>query len=110
VGYQRPEIRRHVAAIRTYIESRAPRLPNALVLAFDDRVRFEPHRGRPKGNLRAGEGGRYGTLVVPLDPHVPDYDKPAWVVDGQQRMTAFQDADRLLEPFPVCVVGFMAAT
>jgi len=111
LGYQRPEIRRHVAAIRTYLESEAPRLPNALVVAFDKRVRFEP-TGNPTGNLSAGEGGRPGILVVPTDPAAADHEKPGWVVDGQQRMTALQDADpeRLSGPFPVCVVAFVAAS
>ena len=49
LGYQRPAIRRHVAAIRSYLESESPRLPNALVLAFDERVRFQTSRGRPGG-------------------------------------------------------------
>lgn len=112
LGYQRPEIRYHVDAIRRYLESDAPCLPNALVLAFDERVWFEPVRGRPRGNLRPGEGGRFGTLIVPLDPDEPDHMKPAWIVDGQQRITALQEADpeRLERPFPVCVVAFIAAT
>lgn len=109
LGYQRPEIRRHVAAIRSYLESDAARLPNALVLAFDPRVRFEPSEGS-LGNLNPGEGGHPGELVVPLDPGQAEHEKPGWVVDGQQRMTALQDADpeRLGGPFPVCVVAFVA--
>lgn len=109
LGYQRPEIRRHVAAIRDYLESDAPRLPNALVVAFDESVRFEPS-GVLTGNLGPGAGGTPGTLVVPADPSTPDHLKPGWVVDGQQRMMAIQDADRLTGPFPVCVVAFVAAT
>jgi DGQHR domain-containing protein len=112
LGYQRPEIRRHVAAIRAYLESSAPRLPNALVVAFDERVTFEPSRGGGAGNLARGEGGQFGVLVVPSDPKIPDHQKPGWVVDGQQRMTALQDAapEFLSGPFPVCVVAFVAAS
>lgn len=112
LGYQRPEIRRHVAAIRAYLESDAPRLPNALVVAFDERVRFEEAPTPPPHTLGAGEGGRLGTLVVPAPPDVPDHEKPGWVVDGQQRMMALQDADpdRLAGPFLVCVVAFVAAS
>src|SRR3954451_10330528 len=40
-GYQRPEVLSHIAEIRDYIESESPMIPNALVIAFDHRVRFE---------------------------------------------------------------------
>src|SRR6266511_3981851 len=42
-GYQRPEVLSHIAAIRRYLESEDPMIPNALVVAFDSRVRFEPN-------------------------------------------------------------------
>src|SRR5690242_12029555 len=44
-GYQRPEILSHIASIRRYLESGSPMIPNALVIAFDKRVRFEPQPG-----------------------------------------------------------------
>ena len=109
LGYQRPEIRRHVAAIRAYLESGAPRLPNALVVAFGAGVWFEPAAARFSGNLPRGEAGRFGVLFVPADPATPDHEKAGWVVDGQQRMTALLDADpERLGTFPVCVVAFVA--
>ena len=37
-GYQRPAVLSHISAIRKYIESDSPMLPNALVIAFDKRV------------------------------------------------------------------------
>ena len=43
-GYQRPEVLSHIAAIRKYLESDDPMIPNAIVIAFDKRVRFEPAR------------------------------------------------------------------
>ena len=43
-GYQRPEVLSHIAAIRKYLESDDPMIPNALVIAFDKRVIFEPSR------------------------------------------------------------------
>ena len=46
-GYQRPEVLSHINSIRRYIESDAPMIPNALVVAFDKRVRFEPYAGVP---------------------------------------------------------------
>src|SRR2546423_11692575 len=44
-GYQRPEVLSHIAEIRNYLESASPMIPNAIVVAFDDRVRFESARG-----------------------------------------------------------------
>lgn len=41
-GYQRPAVTSHIAEIRAYLESDAPLVPNAIVIAFDKRVRFEP--------------------------------------------------------------------
>ena len=38
-GYQRPEVLAHIAAIRSYLESETPMIPNAIVVAFDSRVR-----------------------------------------------------------------------
>src|SRR6184192_1092289 len=43
VGYQRPEVLSHIAEIRAYLESDNPIVPNALVVAFDPVVRFEPY-------------------------------------------------------------------
>src|SRR5688500_8610221 len=40
-GYQRPEVLSHIAEIRNYLDSEAPMIPNAIVIAFDSRVRFE---------------------------------------------------------------------
>ena len=94
-GYQRPEVLAHIAAIRRYIESDAPMIPNALVVAFDKRVRFEPLTGV------SGTGyARPGTLLIPADEHAADEDKPGWIVDGQQRSAAIRDAR--IESFPVC--------
>ena len=45
-GYQRPEVLTHIKAIRRYLESEGAMLPNAVVLAFDERVTFEPAIGR----------------------------------------------------------------
>ena len=53
-GYQRPEVLTHIAAIRRYIESEAPMIPNALVIAFDKRVTFTPLSGAPRTGYRRG--------------------------------------------------------
>src|SRR5690348_3833509 len=46
-GYQRPAVLSHINAIRRYIESDSPMIPNALVVAFDKRVQFESLTGAP---------------------------------------------------------------
>ena len=50
-GYQRAESVAHIRTIRRYLETADAVLPNALVVAFDSRVRFEPvgHRSRRRG-------------------------------------------------------------
>jgi len=102
-GYQRPENLTHVAAIRRYIDTDdSPILPNAIVIAFDQRVRFEPVI--PAGgddNLYA----RHGHLIIPVDPFLDDADKPGFIVDGQQRCAAIRDAQT--ESFPIAVSAFI---
>ena len=97
LGYQRPEVRSHIAEIRRYLESPSPMIPNAIVVAFDSRVRFEAFENAPKG---------HGTLIVPVTDSTLDADRAAWVVDGQQRLAAIREA--AVSQFPVCVIGFIA--
>jgi DGQHR domain-containing protein len=96
-GYQRPEVLSHINAIRAYIESEAPMIPNGIVVAFDARVRFEPDARRKTRD----SGCRGGTLVIPLD----EEDRPGWIVDGQQRAAAIRDAR--VERFPIFVNAFI---
>lgn len=95
-GYQRPEVLSHIAEIRNYLESEAPMLPNAIVVAFDSRVEFRPLRGK-----RIGDGPWHGHLIVPVNVET----KPGWIVDGQQRAAAIRDAR--LDAFPIFVTGFI---
>jgi DGQHR domain-containing protein len=97
-GYQRPEALKHVKAIRRYLESPGALMPNALVVAFDPRVTFQPAK-----NVRARESCRVGNLIVPLVGE--DEEKPGWLVDGQQRSAALRDAE--VESFPVPMVAFI---
>ncbi|SFL60683.1 DGQHR domain-containing protein DpdB [Streptomyces pini] len=103
-GYQRPEVLSHIRGIRRYLESDNAMLPNALVLALDDTVRFETTARRSKGVYYSVPG----ELVIPVDESLPDEDKAALIVDGQQRSAAIRDAD--LAEFPVAAVGFIADT
>lgn len=101
-GYQRPEVLSHIRQIRTYLESEDPLLPNAIVIAFDERVTFDPADVQP-----VGQGfTRMGDLVVPIDQQLADEAKPGWIVDGQQRCAALREAD--VPTFPVCVTAFIA--
>src|SRR3954471_10019269 len=62
LGYQRPEVLSHIKAIRRYLESDGAMLPNAVVLAFDERVTFEAIR------THIGPGySTLGELVIPVD-------------------------------------------
>jgi DGQHR domain-containing protein len=99
-GYQRPEVLAHIASIRRYIESDAPMLPNALVVAFDKRVRFESDTRSSRRQY-----SRAGTLIIPIDDEWPDEDKPGWIVDGQQRCAAIRTAQ--VTSFPLCVTAFI---
>jgi DGQHR domain-containing protein len=99
-GYQRPEVLAHVKAIRRYLESPGALMPNALVVAFDTRVRF-----RAAERLEGDTSCRIGHLLIPLVGE--DEEKPGWLVDGQQRSAALRDAS--LKSFPVPVVSFITA-
>jgi len=100
-GYQRPEVRNHIGEIRNYLESDGAMLPNALVVAFDKRVRFEA------GDIQVlgPKYSRIGTLVIPINESWPEDRRPGWIVDGQQRAAAIRDAQ--VKGFPVCVVAFV---
>ena len=60
-GYQRPEVLAHIQAIRSYLESPSPMIPNGIVVAFDARVRFESRAAderRPSQNGNARDPAR----------------------------------------------------
>jgi DGQHR domain-containing protein len=100
-GYQRPEVLSHIAEIRNYLDSDAPMIPNAIVIAFDSRVRFES----PASAESSAPYIRTGILVIPVDDEVEPEDKPGFIVDGQQRIAAIRDAE--VESFPICVTAFI---
>src|SRR3954471_3295532 len=61
-GYQRPEVLAHINAIRAYIESETPMIPNGIVVAFDSRVSFETG---PAFEMGASDC-QPGLLIIPL--------------------------------------------
>ncbi|MEX3078241.1 DGQHR domain-containing protein DpdB [Escherichia coli] len=95
VGYQRPEVRNHIREIQRYIESKNPMIPNPVIIAFDKRVRFEP----------LTDNGDMGHLVIPFSED-KDFEKPGFIVDGQQRTAALRDAE--IDSFMMPVSAFIA--
>ncbi|HYV04857.1 MAG TPA: DGQHR domain-containing protein DpdB [Blastocatellia bacterium] len=102
LGYQRPEVLSHIAEIRRYLESSAPMIPNAIVIAFDERVRFSPHSG-----LKGSPYAEHGELRIPLGDPEGAGGLPGWIVDGQQRAAAIREAR--VDSFPICVTAFITS-
>jgi DGQHR domain-containing protein len=100
-GYQRPEALSHISNIAKYLESKGSMMPNALVVAFDDVVKFSPIDKSDSSRVKMG------TLKIPLI-YKDNQRMPAWIVDGQQRAAALEQAD--IADFMVCVVGFVASS
>jgi DGQHR domain-containing protein len=98
IGYQRPEVRRHVQNIVTYLNTNNGNVlfPNSLILALSSAVRFIQVRGpRVEGESFA----EAGTLEIRLPRN--GQPKPAWIVDGQQRALALSTCKRRDIPVPV---------
>ncbi|GAA5192501.1 hypothetical protein GCM10023322_52270 [Rugosimonospora acidiphila] len=105
-GYQRPESLAHVGAIRRYLDTDpSPLLPNAIVVAFDERVRF---RGKKSIDEDRPAFVRHGTIIIPVVVGAGEDEKPGFIVDGQQRTAAIRDSR--LDEFPICVTAFIADT
>ena len=54
VGYQRPEVKKHIGEIRRYLESDFPMMPNAIVLALDTSVTFTATQVPTEGPTKTG--------------------------------------------------------
>ena len=100
IGYQRPEVKRHVHDIVAYLNGERVLFPNPIILTLSSRVDFTRSRGP---ELDDGLGAA-GTLEIPLPK--AGGPKPAWIVDGQQRALALAKCRR--RNFPVPVKGFVA--
>jgi DGQHR domain-containing protein len=100
IGYQRPEVKKHVRDIAQYLQSADMILAHPLILSFDSTVRFVSSRGQKTSDGLAVAGM--------LEIRMPEAGKtkPAWIVDGQQRALAISlCADR---SFAVPVCAFVA--
>lgn len=100
IGYQRPEVRRHVDTIVDYLNAPDPILPNSIIMALSSDVAFKHSRG-PTVNDGVAVAG---TLEIPVPR--PGQPKPGWIVDGQQRTVALSKIrDR---SFPVPITAFVS--
>lgn len=97
IGYQRPEVKKHVESIRAYLDSSRGRtlFPNTLILAVSSAVSFSQVRG-PKIDDGLAEAG---TVHIPIPTQ--GQAKPAWIVDGQQRALALSRCKRRDMPVPI---------
>lgn len=77
-GFQRHQIAAHIKEIRAYLQRQDALLPNAVVVAFIDGVTIRP----------ISDG------VVEVEIRVDENNRPGFVVDGQQRLTALSGIDR----------------
>ena len=100
-GYQRPEMLNHITEIKKYLESESPMIPNAIVIAFNSKVKFTPS----KNNELSNSISRVGTLSIPINDSDDYNDKPGFIVDGQQRLAAIREAS--INSFPICVSAFL---
>ncbi|KZX52729.1 hypothetical protein A3711_07405 [Erythrobacter sp. HI00D59] len=83
-GFQRPQIRNHIAEIQDYLDlDEDPILPNAIVLGFPSGAEIDN-----------------GRLIVDVSE-----GPPGWIVDGQQRFTAATMSER--SDFPLLVSAFL---
>lgn len=102
IGYQRPQVKKHVQDIVDYLDSGSIVFPNSVILALSSDIIFRESRG-PK----VDEGlAVAGTLEIPLPRGAEP--KPAWIVDGQQRTLALAHSETKRRHFPVPVNAFVA--
>lgn len=100
IGYQRPEVRRHVSQIVDYLDGDQVLFPHAIILALPTTVRFRQSRGPGSSDGLAVAG----VLEIPLPSH--DEPRPGWIVDGQQRALALSRTRR--QDLPVPITAFVA--
>lgn len=101
-GFQRKEIRSHVAAIAEFLESGPVLFPNAIILAISPEVEFKLSRGPAPAGL--SEPVQSGILSIPMRA---EGERAAWIVDGQQRSLALAQAGKV--DISVPVVAFVSA-
>ncbi|WP_248345799.1 DGQHR domain-containing protein DpdB [Anaeromyxobacter paludicola] len=88
IGYQRPEVKKHVRGIIEYLDSGPVLFPNSVILALSSSVVFKEMRG-PKIDEALADAG---TIEIVLS--ADGQPRPAWIVDGQQRALALSRCQR----------------
>ena len=96
IGYQRAEVKQHVKEIADYLSTEDMLLAHPLILSFSSDIRFVSSRGQKSSDGLAAAG----MLEIPLPSK--DSDKPAWIVDGQQRALAIQLLKDQEFAVPIC--------
>jgi DGQHR domain-containing protein len=95
IGYQRPEVRKHIDDIRDYLDGDDVTFPNPIIMALGSDVRFRRSRG---SNVCDGYA-EAGTIEIPWVSN--GQRKPGWIVDGQQRAVALSQTRHQDLPVPV---------
>jgi DGQHR domain-containing protein len=101
VGFQRPEIRAHVRAIAEYLAGGDVLFPNAIILAIGPGAKFNGKRGTKNNKVDGASDA--GVLSIP----VRSGRKSAWIVDGQQRALALNEA--VGSSLPVPIIAFVSS-
>lgn len=96
LGYQRREVKKHVADIVEYLDSESPLFAHPLIVAFSSKVVFTSSRG-----LWVNDGVSTAGSISIRFPRNGE-SKPGWIVDGQQRALALSRCRRRDFPVPVC--------
>jgi len=99
IGYQRDAVKRHVGDILDYLNDGSVLFPNAIILSFNESVKFRRSRGPATDDGLAVSGVLELPIVDEGDP------KPAWIVDGQQRALALSQSNN--QDLAVPVVAFV---
>jgi DGQHR domain-containing protein len=95
IGYQRPEVKKHVQDITNYLDTEAGLFPNSIILALTSRTKFRASRG-PRVDDGLADAGEI-EIQLPRAGGI----RPAWIVDGQQRALAISKSKRKGMMFPI---------
>ena len=100
IGYQRPEVKRHVQDIVEYLNGDNIVFPNSIILTLSSAARFTSSRGPGVDDGLATAG----VLEIPLP--VAGKAKPGWVVAGHRRLLAISECRH--RDFPIPISAFVA--
>lgn len=99
-GLQRKEVKKHVNDILEYLNTEKVLFPNSILLAINGDVKFTKTRGT---KLSSDKYSTAGTLNIPIKE---EGFRPAWIVDGQQRVLALSKCNKPELPIPI--IAFVA--